>query len=314
MIIKFGSLAVHLGIKFAILGLFVVSLSGCVTEQFNSSTGERVNEVGFDRQGAGKTRMALGLEYLKLGDMVNAKFNLEKAEVHLPDDPEVLASIAYFYEQVKNYEQAESYYIRAIEAGPTFGDALNNFGTFLCRQKQYERADELFNRTVNLPKYTQLANSFENAALCAWQAGKLQKAVHYFEQGLAYDPKRPVSLISIAQVQLELNDLEAAREYLRQLNTIVKVSDLSLYTWAMLELKSEDPTQYHKFVEQLNTEFPDSAYNKKLQSNTDNHFVEADVEQVIGLQSEQKQEDESLDTSLQPRASNTAKTCPSIRC
>lgn len=251
--------------KLAVLvvaALFI--LSSCVTEQFDARTGEPIDTTSYDRVGAGKTRMSLGLEYIKAGDMVNAKYNLEKAEEHLPDDPEVLLAIAYFYEQVKNYIRAEDYYERAIDADSSFGDSYNNFGTFLCRQKQYERAEKMFIYATELSNYIQLANSFENAGLCAREAGDLNKALRYLEQAIAYDNLRPLALLSMAQVQLELNDYPKAQYFLTRFSEVTQPSADSIYTEAKLHHKQKNMELFLERYALLVERFPGSQYIELL--------------------------------------------------
>jgi len=275
--------------KASMLGLFsVLCLSACITQQFDSRTGEPIDDSSYDRTGAGKTRMSLGLEYIKLGDMVNAKFNLEKAEEHLPENTEVLSAIAYFYEQVKNIGRAEDYYERAIEADALSGDTYNNYGTFLCRQKEYERADEMFNRATELANYISLANSFENAGICAKESGDFKKAIAYLEQAIAYDTLRPLSLLTMAQVQLELKDYVQTRLYLSKFNDIAKANEAMLYTWAKLEYEEGHVDSYERVAVKLNELFPNSTYNSILKKFDEKASL--DLEQLHLQQQEKERE------------------------
>ena len=69
-------------------------------------------------------------------------------------------------------------------------DVLNNYGTFLCRNSNYSEADEMFRRAVVQPRYLRMDDSYENAGICARQAGQKEKALEYYRLALGYNPNK----------------------------------------------------------------------------------------------------------------------------
>ena len=117
-----------------------VMLGGCVKQATYNNTGKPAPISRIDNSEAAKTRVALGLQYLKVGQMSNAKFNLEKAKTFAPNLSSVHTAFAYYYQQVGEQELAEKSYLKAIKLDGNDADALNNYGTFLCRMKRFDEA------------------------------------------------------------------------------------------------------------------------------------------------------------------------------
>ena len=60
---------------------------------------------------------------------------------------EINALLGILYNEQKEYEKAEEYYLRAIESGDN--KALNNLGNLYKEQKEYEKAEEYYLRAID---------------------------------------------------------------------------------------------------------------------------------------------------------------------
>ena len=109
----------------------------------------------------------MGLGYLKQGDRPRAKKKLLTALEQEPTSPDVNSAIAYYFEQTKELKQAEKYYLKALSLAGNSGAQLNNYGTFLCRQGDYKKAENYFLKAVKDVQYVNTAGAYENAGLCA---------------------------------------------------------------------------------------------------------------------------------------------------
>lgn len=85
----------------------VIFLLGCVTEPLPEGF-ERPND--FDQVEAAKTRISLGLTYLKNGNYTQAKVNLDKALEFAPRLADAHYSMAYYYQLVDEVARAEESY------------------------------------------------------------------------------------------------------------------------------------------------------------------------------------------------------------
>lgn len=156
----------------------------------------------------------LGVDYLQQGQADLAKPKLLLALQQAPNWPPALNAMAYFLEKTGDSPGAEQYYQQALRINPKEGNANNNYGTFLCRSKRYSEATAHFELAVKDPAYLNAANAYENAGLCAVEAGNLVAAQHYFEQALLQNSTSLQSLLGLAQLAYHRQDYSLAHHYL----------------------------------------------------------------------------------------------------
>src|SRR5437870_5789715 len=108
-------------------------LAACQTSQ--TTNGDENKKIS-----AAKINDRLGLAYLERHDIQRAKQKFLTALDQAPDIPETWYSMAYFLESTGNKDQAKAYYLKALATAPHRGDALNNYGTYLCRSGDYKTA------------------------------------------------------------------------------------------------------------------------------------------------------------------------------
>jgi type IV pilus assembly protein PilF len=123
--------------------------------------------------------------YLKNGNKVRAKEKLLYALHESPQDPITLDAMAYFWENTGNITLASQYYEQAYRLAPNDGAVLNNYGVFLCRQHQPQKAETLFLKAASLENYINTAKVYENAGICSLRVNDKAKAKDYFTKALA---------------------------------------------------------------------------------------------------------------------------------
>lgn len=211
-----------------------------------NSTGKPVTTTRVNVDEAAKTRIALGLQYLKLGEMSNAKFNLEKALTFSPKLPAAHAAMAYYYQTVDELELAEKSFVKALSYNPNDPDTLNNYGAFLCRVKRFDEAEKTFMKAIKVPSYLKVAESYENAALCALENNQFEKAKSYFASSLDHSALRANTLINMASLNYAMGEFREAQKYAQRLSNIGVVSPRVLLLRALVELKLGNVTQSKK--------------------------------------------------------------------
>ncbi len=229
-----------------VCGFFTVLLTGCVQKSTYNNSGKPVTLSRVNPIEAAKTRIALGLQYLKVGEMSSAKFNLEKAKTFAPKLPGVHTAFAYYFQKVGENELAEQSYIKALGFDSNDPDALNNYGTFLCKVGRYEEAEAALLKAINIPSYLQVAQSYENAALCAMENKKYEKAKTFFSQSLEHGALRANTLVNIAGLSYAMGDYRDAQKYAQRLSNIGVISPRVLMLRSMTELKLGNITQSKK--------------------------------------------------------------------
>jgi type IV pilus assembly protein PilF len=186
--------------KRLLAGLLMTSglvLTGCASVQANKE--ERQQELTTKIQTA-KINAQLGIAYLEQRMMERAKRKLLLALRQAPQIPEPWYSMGYFLESTGSKQEARQYYIKAIAIAPNRGDTHNNYGTYLCRQKQYQAAIKQFMVALTDHNYLTPAAAYENAGLCAMKIPNQKKALYYFQQALLHDPNLATSTVLAKQL------------------------------------------------------------------------------------------------------------------
>lgn len=249
--------------------MFTLSLmtTACVTERTYSGTDIPVSERKLDRVAAARERTQLGLTYLNRGNTEQAKYNLDKAVEYAPQLESVHVALAYYYQTVGDLVRTEQSYMDAINSQDASGDSKNNFGVFLCQQKQYEKAEKMFLAAIEMPKYTRTASSYENLGLCSREARQAEKARQYFQMALKYDPRRSVSLLELAELAFEQGDPIQARSELARYHQVAPQTPESLALGIQIEQAVNDDAAVKKFGILLLAKFPASPQAKQYRVN-----------------------------------------------
>lgn len=247
--------------------LLLTMLAGCVTETSYVGSGPQPRDAVFTPAEAAVTRMNLGLEYLRRGEVEQAKFNLDKALSQDGGNPDIHLAKAYFYQSVSEFDNAEKSYRELLNISPNHGDGLNNYGVFLCSQERFDEADVLFRKAVVVPGYVQVADTYENAALCAEKAGQQEKALGYYQRALEYNPAKPRSLLGAAEMLVTQGDNMGAQGYIHRYKAAYSPSPQSLW----LTVRTAEALGMVAQTQQAGTDlvrlFPDSEQAKRFLAN-----------------------------------------------
>ncbi len=207
----------------------MIALTGCVSE---TQPGAFSSE--FDQQEAAKTRVYLGLTYLKNGNYSQAKQNLDKALAFAPRLAETHYGLAYYYQVVGESERADESYQTAMSLAPRDANIANSYGAFLCQDGRYEEAKRFFMQAVNAKQYANSAETYENMALCAQSQGEGEDAIEYLNSALKHQPGRAKTLFILTEMYVATEQYELAAETLRRYEKVARVSADSL--WMAIEI------------------------------------------------------------------------------
>lgn len=206
--------------KMYLIGIMVLlTMAGCVS-QANSPDNVSVNDEGIPLSALSYNPKAaiinaqLGVGYLQEGEVEQAKTKLLMAQKQDPHSSEVAGAMAYYYDTIGNTPQANRYYSKAYSWAKQKGDAANNYGVFLCQQKDYKKADNYFKKAIQDPSYVRTAQTYENLGLCHMAQKDTTAAKTYFLQALRIDPRLMNSLLQMAHISVNTKDWTAAQNYL----------------------------------------------------------------------------------------------------
>ena len=193
------------------------------------------NSNEFDTIEAAKTRISLGLTYLKNGNYKQAKANLDQALDYAPRLADAHYSIAYYYQVVGENAQADKSYKQALAYAPANADIANSYGAFLCQQGQYENARTYFLKAVNTNRYSATAETYENLALCSQSQGEVTDAITYFQTALNHQPSRTKSMLLLSQLLASESRWEESRQILRRYEKLARVTPETLWLSIKIE-------------------------------------------------------------------------------
>ncbi|MCG6200911.1 type IV pilus biogenesis/stability protein PilW [Psychromonas antarctica] len=238
----------------------ILLLSACVSTETTVTTknGGAGNKMAFDPQGAADTRVKLALLYLQKNNMEQAKQNLEKALEYQPKDANIYRIFAYYYQRVNENNKAEELYEKSLSIDNKNPDTYNNYGTFLCGLGRYEEADRAFLTAVKQATYTAVANTYENAGVCAEKAGLAEKALFYYQYALSHNPNKYYLNLSLAKLNISKKDYKTARLNLFNYQKNNKASAESLWQWIRLSYATEKNASLNKYAGTLLEQFPES--------------------------------------------------------
>lgn len=204
-----------------IVVLLSVALSACVTQEFsNDETPVVKNQANRDDMAA--TRISLGLGYLRMGNMAQAKQNLEKAKKFAPDMVQVYTAFAHYYETVGENELTIESFEKALSIKSDDADTLNNYGVYLCRQGQIEAAEKQLLKAIAVPSYILVAKSYENLSSCFLQKDNFEKAEMYLYKAVMHSPGNSSTLFQMVQLQYAMGEYTEAKTYEQRFEKVTR--------------------------------------------------------------------------------------------
>ncbi|MGB5446439.1 MAG: type IV pilus biogenesis/stability protein PilW [Psychromonas sp.] len=240
--------------------LLLLSLSACTSTEVtttikNSTAGQKVN---FDAKAAADIRVKLAIRYIENKQMQLAQLNLEKALEFQPKDANVYRAFAYYYEKVNENEKAEQAYKKSLSLDRKNSDTYNNYGTFLCKQKRYEEAEKAFLTAIEQTSYTKVADTYENAGLCAEKVKNLDKAVFYYQYSLSHNPNKLYLNLYLARINITQKKYAEAQLNLLNYQKQSGNSAESLWQSIRLSYATQQSANLNKYAAVLLKKFPES--------------------------------------------------------
>jgi len=211
-----------------------------------------------------ETNVKLGVGYFQQGNYEYALKKFRKA-LEIDDNlPNGHYAIALLYDRLGKPNAAVRHFERAIELNPQYSDAHNAYGAFLCRKKEYVRADKEFRKALANPLFRSHALVRVNAGLCAMRAGKPEQAENYFRNLLKSNPNFPTALYQMAKINYDAQRYLQARGYIQRFGTASKHTAQSLLLGVKTERILGDKNLLVKYALILQRKFPDSDEAQEL--------------------------------------------------
>lgn len=218
-----------------------------------------------DRQRLAQTNVQLGVGYLQQGRVEDALVKLQKAVDAEPDYAEAHSSIALVYEQLGENDKAQEHYDRALELNPNDGSTRNNYAVFLCRTGRAKEAEAHFLQAIQSRGYRTPERAYENLGMCLMQIPDAEKAEGYLRKALQMNPQLPGALLQMAGLSLDQGRYLSGRGYLQRYHDVQPRGPRSLWLGVQIERQLGDEAAAREFALQLHKNFPDSDELRLLQ-------------------------------------------------
>ncbi len=232
----------------------VLVLQGCASDAPASTK----LDPNADNAKATQARLDAGWGYLASNNLSSAKRHLDKAYAYSPNNSDVNRALAHYYERVGEGEEAEKFYRKSVSLNSNNGDALSDYGVFLCRAGKFAKAQEMFDDAIKIPSYENVAGTLENAGICAQKMGNASGAEDFFLRALRHNPKQPTALLEMAYIEFARGRLERAKQYYTR-HTEVR-SDTAHSLWAGVQINQAlgDKNAVSSLGLKLERMFPDA--------------------------------------------------------
>lgn len=206
-----------------------------------------------------RTRMELAALYYSRGQNATALEELRQAQAARPDLPGIHSLRGLILAAMGEFGQADESFRRALQADARDGDAIHNYGWFLCQQRRFDEADAQFRSALALPQYPDAVRTLLAQGVCHARAGRWPDAELALSRSYELDPSNPVTAYNLAEVLLRRGELDRARFYVGRINALPDlVSAQSLWLAARIERRRGQLDAVSELGRRLRERFPQS--------------------------------------------------------
>ena len=237
-------------IRSLLLFMVLVFASACASQQAVDP------DEKSDQRRAAESNTSLGLEYMKRGQYEVALGKLKKAVREDSGYAPAHTVMAVLYERIGEFELAGQSYARAYEADTTNGDVNNNYGVYLCKTGEPQKAMGHFLKALDDPFYVSPSVALTNAGSCELGNGNLVDADGYLRRALKIEPDFPDALIAMSRLNFEEQNYLTSRAFMQRYEAAASHQAESLLLAYRIEMASRDSRAANKYKLLLESNFP----------------------------------------------------------
>ena len=235
-------------------------LAGCAS----GHSGMKKEDAASQKQEAARVHTELGQTYLRQGKLEMAQEKLNTALTFDPDFVNAHTVLAVLYEQIGDAPKAEEHYKRAAQLKPKSGAEQNNYGTFLCKVGRYDDAQSYFDRAIADPFYQTPAVALTNSGTCLLHAGKRDEAEKRLRLALDKSPNNSETLFQLAAVQYDKGEYFKARAFMQRFEANSQPRPDALMLGRNIELRLGNGSAAGDYTRRLLQGFPESEQARSL--------------------------------------------------
>ncbi len=238
-----------------ILIITITGLSACSSKE-EMVVDKKVSEPDLKQASALNVQLAIG--YIDREQLGIAQEKLDKAIEQDPQSIDAYTTMAYLKRKVNELEQAEKYYLEALDIKSTDPNIHNNYGGLLCQMGRYDDALKEIRRAYEDPFYETPYLAYANAGTCLLDKGDYKEAEKMLRKALRDQPNYAGALISMAEIGVKTEKYLMARAYIQRYHAVARPTAESLWLQIQSEKALGAEEHYLKYARRLLKDFPDS--------------------------------------------------------
>ncbi len=211
-----------------------------------------------DQADAANLNYQLGARYYRNGEYDLSRDRLLLALELDPDNAIAWSTLGLAYEALGNSRLAEEAYSEAVRVAPRDFQIQDNYAVFLCRQGRYDDAQKYFDKALKAPTNDYAERTFTNAGVCMMQKPDYEQAETYLRGALERRPSHAEALLQMSVLFFEKGDFLRSRAFLQRYLASNPVSPAVLYHGINIETQLGDDTARREYTVQLLRDYPNS--------------------------------------------------------
>jgi type IV pilus assembly protein PilF len=217
-----------------------------------------------DEAGVARANLDLGINYLRQGNIEQARIKLERSIEIDSQNPASHRVLGLVYEQLGDFAGAGEQYHLAVKNGADDPGALNQLGIFLCTHAEEKReALTYFERALKVPRYQSRYLLYTNAGTCA-KTLDLALAEEYLRKGLELNPGFAEALLQLGDVTYLQGNYLQSRAFVERFFAAANPNSQALWLAYRVEFALGDAGTADGYAGQLLRDFPASVETRML--------------------------------------------------
>jgi len=247
-------------IKLWLTFFFVSTLTACAGQ-----TVKEQQTVKKEKEAA-VINVQLASGYIQRGDLKIAEKKLLKAIEFDDEYVPAYTTMAVLMTMVGKNNEAENYYLDALDLDPRDPELQNNYGAFLCNIGKLEGAFVQFKKAMGNQFYATPEAAYANMGYCMMQGKKTdyKAAEKYLRFALKQNPNMATALLAMGELGIATKKYLMARAYMQRYHALIQPNSHSLWVQIQAEHALGDKQYFIKISRELLKKFPMSDEAQKV--------------------------------------------------
>jgi len=249
--------------RFVFTALLVLFGGACAQQPAqNQSLGQEESQ----RLEAARAHTELGSAYYGNGQLGVALEEFTIATQIYPKYAPAYYMLGLVHMELKEDQQAEAAFRRAIELDPTSSEAYNNYGWFLCQRNRIDEAIRQFTLALKNPRYETPEKAYVNAGICSLKRNDEAGAIDYLQRALQVAPTHPLALYHLADIHFRRGDAATAKSLLLRYMKANPPTAEALWLGVRVERRLGDRETEASYAQMLRQRFPEAPETQLLKA------------------------------------------------